>query len=73
MGLSNHSTLASKVANGTPYYFFLETFPNSLKTLSLFCMYKCFACMMSVHHLCLVLKEARRGHGILWNWSYREV
>lgn len=51
MGLSNLSTSASKVASGTPYYFFLETFLNSLKTLLLFCMSKCFACMMYVHNL----------------------
>ena len=26
---------------------------------------------MSVHHMCVVIKRARRGHQIPWDWSYR--
>lgn len=34
----------------------------------LFCL-SVLSCL-SVHHLCALLVEIRRGCGILWNWSY---
>lgn len=35
-------------------------------------MYKCFVCMyIYAPSMCVVHKEARRGHGIPWDWSCR--
>lgn len=38
----------------------------------LFIVYMCFVCMyVCAPSMCVVHKEARRGHGIPWDWSCR--
>ena len=37
-------------------------------------VYGCFVCIyICAPHACLVTLEARRGHWMSWNWSYRQL
>lgn len=36
-------------------------------------VYVCLPVCISVYHLCALFMEARRGHRVFWNWSYRPL
>ena len=44
---------------------------NESRFKIVFLYMECLPVCMSVHHMHAVPMEARRGHQIPWNWSYR--
>jgi hypothetical protein len=72
-GVLSHIYQRSGIACTLSTWGWIHASNSLLKTyLCLFDVDECFACVfVSVPPECLVPLEVRKGHQILWNWSYR--